>query len=170
MNKPTLIICLCLLGIFAACVKSYDCKRSEVFLPSSIAFKGFTSSDIDTIDIRSYNPNAKFDSLTRHIVFHPAIAQQNHDTIVLKITDSATIRPATDYDIFIPRRNVHFLITNVVGQLGMKEFTYSYHSNQCPENPPVVPRESIDSAIIDAKMIKPILIKPWGDGVILLTK
>lgn len=113
--RKTIIVCLILLTFFASC------KRPCVNYHINAAFKGFYTSDLDTVIIREFKTNDNYQQLVDTFLITnapPVLYIKSNDTTIvnLDITNSNTttyIEAGHDWQIFIPAKKRTFSISNI---------------------------------------------------------
>jgi hypothetical protein len=109
------LILLFLVLSFYGC--DYFCRDMYI----NLAFVGFDSTDIDTIILRQYQPNNRFENpidtflITRNN--RPYIFTTINDTTIIYANngnDSAHVTNGYDWDVYVPAKNKTVHISNIV--------------------------------------------------------
>ncbi len=130
--KRTLIVLLSIILINYSC-KEYPCQEASV----NINIYGFTKSDIDSVIVRKYVTASNFSSFVESWSMDSLQASYNWTTNNYLIVDANFasngygIRSKFDYEVYIPRKNRLFRITEISEEQVTGRETLSMEKRGC---------------------------------------
>jgi hypothetical protein len=137
MKLPSFFIIVLIIPLLlASCKKEYICSSPVQYWSPSIAFAGFSESEIKSIIIWTYKENTDFsellstDSLAQSsIVFKSDTAFSKFDTLSKTATGFKSIHEGYDYKIQCLQNGKMFLITNIASGDSVKTWV---KDTECP--------------------------------------